>query len=153
MAYETALENDGTVFVHGTYPALWTDWQPGVFKFTLVTDGSGRRYGFAIDAYEYTVGIPDEPETPRVLDATANSLSLELTFCPGSTRIDLYRSTSSTSGFVRVRTLNRDLTAFTDSVQLVDAGLASNRTFFYQQTCVNDLGTSPFSNVASGTTL
>ena len=129
-------------------------WASAIPKFTLVTDASGRRYGFAIDAYEYTVGIPDQPEfPPEIVAATSSSLSLELDFCPGSTRIDLYRSTSASSGFVRVRTFNRDLTAFTDTVDFVDSGLASNRTFFYQQTCVNDLGTSPFSDVTSGTTL
>jgi subtilase family protein len=146
---------DETIQLHGTYPPLWTDWQPGVFKFSLGTDADGRvAYGFAIDAYEFFVAIPAKPAiAPQPFDVTNSSVTLNLNFCPGSTRIDLYRSTSATTGFVRIRMLNRDLVTFSDSVETTDTGLASRRTFFYKQTCVNDLGTSPFSDTVQATTL
>jgi hypothetical protein len=153
LRYQPATGGN-TIQLHGTYPALWTDWQPGVFKFTLAADDDGQvAYGFAIDAYEYFVGIPPKPPTPFVFETTTTTASLNLNFCPGSTRIELYRSSSATSGFVRIRTFARDLVTFTDTVEFTDTGLAPSRTFFYKQNCVNDLGTSPFSDVVEATTL
>lgn len=131
----------------GSYPTgFWTHWFDGAFRFDFQSNASGQAYGYKIDKIEYVLGIPKTPEPPYLNDdSVPRQLYIGFAATGGASNLNVYRSTSSGSGYVKIKTLSASITEYTD------AGLTSGRTYFYKVSASNGLGESPLSGYLQAT--
>ena len=97
-----------------------------------------------------TPPTPVDVPAPSNLVASVNEQSITLVWRDNSTGEDFFeiqRSTSPNSGFSRITTVPRGSTSFTDP------NLSENQTYYYRVLASVDGVNSPFSNIASATTI
>lgn len=96
-------------------------------------------------------GTVNPPQAPSNMTATAaGPSSINLAWTDNSsdeTGFLLQRSLSATSGFTNLLTLPANTTSYTNT------GLSSATTYYYRVQAINSGGSSPWSNIASATTL
>ncbi|WP_301002435.1 fibronectin type III domain-containing protein [Capsulimonas corticalis] len=109
---------------------------------------------FAAGAFSNEVALTPQvvPAVPVLLTAAAGNAQVNLTWAAstGATGYNVYRSTSSTAGFVKINASPLPLTplAYTDST-----GLSNGTTYYYYMTAVNSAGETASSNILFATPL
>ena len=94
-----------------------------------------------MDRIEYLQAIPAQPPAPFLLEVRPDhAVSLTLSATAGADSLNLYRSTASGSGYLRIASLP------VGQGQYLDTTTTAGRTFFYKVSAVNGLGESPLSD-------
>ncbi|MFZ5890480.1 MAG: S8 family serine peptidase [Myxococcota bacterium] len=124
----------------GSYPTgFWTHWVGDTFDFAFHSDASGNAWGYDVDKIEYVLGVPDVPSTPYVMDIGPGYVWLAWTPTGGCLTSNVYRSTSSSSGYTKLASVPAPTGDYNNT------GLTAGRTYYYKVSCQNDLGESPLS--------
>jgi fibronectin type 3 domain-containing protein len=154
--YRVERSTDGTNwFLAGTTGAGVTSFSDNgrsasttySYRIQAVNSGGGSAYSNTASAT--TLDAPTVPAAPSGLVASAMSSSrIDLTWSDveGLTSYQVERSVDGTNWTI-VGTTGADVTAFSDT------GLAGSTTYSYRIQAINDAGASPYSTIASATTL
>jgi len=141
-AFEPGCDEGETNHFFGDYSAgFWTHWAPTPFSFWFHSDDTINDYGYLVDRIEYLQAIPAQPPAPFLLEVLPNhTVSLSQSATAGADSLNIYRSTASGSGYLRIATIPAS------QGQYLDTTTTAGRTFFYKVSAVNGLGESPLSD-------
>jgi hypothetical protein len=142
---------NGVASSTGTYSITTVTLEPGTHTVTAQAIDAANNASVLSGTLTITINAATAPVAPSNLTARIGSSNerVNLTWRDNSTvenGVQIERSTSPTSGFIRIATVGINVTAFTDTAA------PRKRTLYYRVRAINSVGASAYSNTASVTT-
>jgi len=155
-AFEVQRSPDGTSFsLIATLGANVTSYSDTglaggtTYYYRVAATNAGGSSGYS-NVASATTTLPQPPSSPSGLTATGVSDSaIDLAWTPGSsneTGFAIERSDSGAGNYSQIATVGAGVSAYTDT------GLTAQTSYDYRVSAFNGVGSSPPSNVATGTT-